>query len=1069
VSRRRSGDDPVLWWLAGDDPAALLVALDELAPTIGDSPRVVTAGAGPARLGLVDPDERKVKLARRLVAKGDPWRGRSDIWFTPAGLAGPGAGDAKVAFLFPGVEPGFPTTDVDLPALGERMGLDVPILEDDTVAHQGASVFRLGIFLDAVMRRIGIRPDLVAGHSVGEWSGTVAAGIVPIERAGDLIAGLELDTIELPDVDFAALAAGVHMVEPVVRDVPGVVISHDNSPSQSIVCGPPAQVELALARLRDANVLGYTLPFQSGFHTPAIAPALETVRGQAESLPFGPAKIPMWSATEAGPYPPTRAEIIDLHLRHLVEPVRFRPMVERLHRDGGARIFVQVGLGSLTGFVDDTLGALDGADHASVQVLNAKRTALAQLHRALTALWVEGLDVRPDALRAEPAVVVVPEPAPGTAPSPGPVPAPASDRAPAPARSRGPDLAPTATTAPATPPEPRRGPARVPASNPATGPAPAPEPAATATTAPVDASEPGPRPVPAMATAGGPAELVAAAVPAIAADLAATTAAAATATAPSYALVAAADMLSAAAQASQDVIDALSARWSLPTSSPARAVPAAAPALALVAAPAEAPAPAAPATPEPEPEPRPWPTGKVTLTRRLSLESMPETIDHTLFQQPPDWPDVSDRFPIVAMTTQIQLLQDITADFAGGREVVEVFGIRNFRWLDLSDPLDLKVTVTPKGDDVLTISLGGYCRASVRVGGFDAPPAHDPPPLTAERPTQHSAQDLWDLRLMFHGPLFQGIDTIGPIGDDGMQGDFTHLETPGSLLDNLGKLIAYWVIDKGGIGEGALPVGVESIRFFGPPPEPGTPIHCDIRVLELQRDLVRADGVLVLPDGTVWCRVDGWASLVFHLDERMEPFYHAPSRNRVTEPQPGGWHVLRERWPTGPARDLTARRFMNRTERAAYTSKNLIEQRRYLQELICGKEAVRQWLSDEHGVDSFPVEVSLVPDGDRRFRVDCRAVPEGHDPRITLSSLEMVSDAIAVTVAIVGDGEYRDVEARQVPPGGDPDAVAAEAAELVSARNPGASVGSVPAPINSIPSTLTDVPDPPPFAVAWTA
>jgi malonyl CoA-acyl carrier protein transacylase len=1047
VSGRRSGDDPVLWWLAGADPAALLAALDELAPTIGDSPRIVTAGAGPARLGLVDPDDRKVKLARRLVAKGEPWRGRSDIWFTPAGLAaaggpdGPGAGDAKVAFLFPGVEPGFPTTDVDLPALGGRLGLDVPILEDDTVAHQGASVFRLGIFLDAVMRRIGIRPDLVAGHSVGEWSGTVAAGIVPIERAGDLIAGLELDTIELPDVDFAALAAGIHTVEPVVRDVPGVVISHDNSPTQSIVCGPPAQVELALARLRDVNVLGYTLPFQSGFHTPAIAPAIETVRGQAESLPFGPAAIPMWSATEAGPYPPTRAEIIDLHLRHLVEPVRFRPMVERLHRDGGARIFVQVGLGSLAGFVDDTLGALDGADHASVQVLNAKRTALAQLHRALTALWVEGLDVRPDALRAEPAVVVAPEPAAGlgTAPAPGPQPDTASK--------------PTAHPAPA--PEP----------------APSIAPAATATPGPE--LRPAPALVPAMATAEGPAELVAAAVPAIAADLAATTAAAATATAPSYALVAAADMLSAAARASQDVIDALSARWSLPTSPPARTVPAT-PALALVAAPAEAPAPAAPPPPEPEPEPQTWPTAKVTLTRRLSLESMPETVDHTLFQQPPDWPDVSDRFPIVAMTTQIQLLQDITAELAGGREVVEVFGIRNFRWLDLSDPLDLKVTVTPKGDDVLTISLGGYCRASVRVGAFDAPPAHDPPahdppPLTAERPTQHSAQDLWDLRLMFHGPLFQGIDAIGPIGDDGMQGDFTHLETPGSLLDNLGKLIAYWVIDKGGIGEGALPVGVERIRFFGPQPEPGTPIHCDIRVLELQRDLVRADGVLVLPDGTVWCRVDGWASLVFHLDERMEPFYHAPSRNRVTEPQPGGWHVLRERWPTGPARDLTARRFMNRTERAAYASKNLIEQRRYLQELICGKEAVRQWLSDEHGVDSFPVEVSLVPDGDRRFRVDCRAVPEGHDPRITLSSLEMVSDAIAVTVAIVGDGEYRDVEARQVPPGGDPGAVAAEAAELVAGRSPGASVETVPAPVNSIPSTLTDVPDPPPFAVAWTA
>jgi hypothetical protein len=447
---------------------------------------------------------------------------------------------------------------------------------------------------------------------------------------------------------------------------------------------------------------------------------------------------------------------------------------------------------------------------------------------------------------------------------------------------------------------------------------------------------------------------------------------------------------------------------------------------------------------------------------------MPETLDHTVYPQPPDWPDVSDRFPIVAMTTQIQLLQDITADFAGGREVVEVFGIRNFRWLDLSDPLDLKITVTPKGDDVLTISLGGYCRANIRVGTFDAPPAHDPPPLTAERPTQHSAQDLWDLRLMFHGPLFQGIDAIGPIGDDGMQGQFTHLETPGSLLDNLGKLIAYWVIDKGGIGEGALPVGVERIRFHGPPPEPGTPIHCDIRVVELQRDLVRADGVLVLPDGTVWCRVDGWASLVFHLDEQLEPLYHAPDRFQAVEPQPGDWHVVRERWPTGPGRDLTARRFTNRAERRTYDGRNLVEQRRWLLETIAAKDAVRHWLATVHGVPAYPVEVSLEPDGDRRFRPVSRAIPAGADPRVTLATPPLTPDTIAVTVAIVGDGEYRDIEVRQVPEGGDAEAAASEAAAALTARNPGARVASTPRPEHVVPSTLVDVPDPPPFAVAWT-
>jgi hypothetical protein len=497
----------------------------------------------------------------------------------------------------------------------------------------------------------------------------------------------------------------------------------------------------------------------------------------------------------------------------------------------------------------------------------------------------------------------------------------------------------------------------------------------------------------------------------------------------------------------------------------ARMSPAAAPVVPVVA-PVMAP------RAEPDPEPVPvgevWPTEKVTVTRRLSLESMPETLDHTLYLQPEGWGDVADLFPIVAMTTQIQLIQDIATTYSGGRPVLEVFGIRNFRWLDLSEPLDVKVTVAPKGDDVLNIALGGFCRANVRVGDYPARPAYEQAPYTNERPSQHTAQDLWDLRLMFHGPRFRGIDALGPIGDDGLAGVFTHLDTPGSLLDNLGKLLAYWVIDQGGVGEGALPVGVERISFFGPEPAPGTEVRCDVRILELQRDLVRGDGVLVLPDGTIWGRVEGWASVVFHLDEKMEPLYHRPATNYAVEPQPDGWTVLRERWPTGPARDLTARRFTTRDERRQYESLNLVEQRRWLSETISVKDTVRHWLAETFGITAYPVEVVPVPDGEGRFRVECPLVPEGHEPRVTLSSLPMVHDAIAVTTAIVGDGEYRDIEARQIADGADPEGVAREAAGALAERHPGARIASVPRPEHAVPSTLVDVPDPPPFAVAWT-
>jgi hypothetical protein len=534
------------------------------------------------------------------------------------------------------------------------------------------------------------------------------------------------------------------------------------------------------------------------------------------------------------------------------------------------------------------------------------------------------------------------------------------------------------------------------------------------------------------------------------------------------ALAAAADMLTAAARASQDVLDVLAARLSPATAPAGRVAPPppapTAPSAAPVSGADQAPPPPAPPTSIPAWAPAPareWPTETTTVRRLLSLETMPETIDHTLYEAPADWPDVSDRFPIVAMTTQLQLLEDIAAGFAGGRDVIELFGVRNYRWLDISDPLDLDITVTPKGDDVLGIALGPYCRANVRVGRFPPAPRYDDPPLVAPRPTVHTAQEMFDLRLMFHGPRFQGIRAIGPVGDDGMLGTFDNLATPGSLLDNLGKLIAYWAIDYDGIGEAALPSGVGRVELFGPKPAPGVEVRCDIRVIEQQRDLIRADGVLVLPDGSILARVHGWTSILFHLDELMEPLHHAPGRSDVAEAQPGGWYVVRERWPTGPARDLTARRYLGRDDRARYEQMNLLEQRRWLLDVIAAKDAVRHWLRDTFGILCFPVEVELVRDGDRRFRVRCGRVPEGHDPRVTLSSFNWVA------VAVVGDGAFRDIEAVPVGENGDAATAAHRAADAVAARNPGAPVRWVEERENDVPSRL-EVPDPPPFAVAWT-
>ncbi|MGH3310681.1 MAG: polyketide synthase, partial [Streptomyces sp.] len=80
--------------LAGDDSMVLAAGLDEHT--------VVTE---PCRLGIVDPTRRRLALARRAVSKGAPWRGRSDVWFSPRPMLGAAGG--RTAFVFPGLEAEF--------------------------------------------------------------------------------------------------------------------------------------------------------------------------------------------------------------------------------------------------------------------------------------------------------------------------------------------------------------------------------------------------------------------------------------------------------------------------------------------------------------------------------------------------------------------------------------------------------------------------------------------------------------------------------------------------------------------------------------------------------------------------------------------------------------------------------------------------------------------------------------------------------------------------------------------------------------------------------------------------
>ncbi|WP_326953389.1 beta-ketoacyl synthase N-terminal-like domain-containing protein [Amycolatopsis sp. NBC_01286] len=351
----------------------------------GPDRAVLTApeGTGPVRLGIVDPTGKRLALARKAVGRGRPWRGRNDVWFADKPLLGPGGG--KVAFVFPGLEAELALNCGDV---ARHFGL--PWQHSDAavgdVGRQGAAVFELGRLLEAALRRMGVTPDAVAGHSLGEWTAMAAAGMHTTAEIDAFLAGFDPDSLVVPGLAFAAIGAPATQVLAELAGRDDVVLSHDNSPNQAMVCGPAAAVDALVKTFRTAGTVSQVLPFRSGFHTPMLRPYLGPIRAAADGFTLHPPRVPIWSATTVSEYPAAEADVRALFVRHLLEPVRFRPLAETLHA-AGFRAFVQVGAGQLGSLIGDTL---HGEDHFVVAAHSPHRPGLAQLLRVATALWAEG-------------------------------------------------------------------------------------------------------------------------------------------------------------------------------------------------------------------------------------------------------------------------------------------------------------------------------------------------------------------------------------------------------------------------------------------------------------------------------------------------------------------------------------------------------------------------------------------------------------------------------------------------------------------------------------------------------
>ena len=285
----------------------------------------------------------------------------------------------KTAYIFPGQGSQFPgmgkalyESNADARELFEKaneiLGFRITDIMFEGTAEdlKRTDVTQPAIFLHSVIlakTMDGFAPDMVAGHSLGEFSALAAAGAIGFEDALRLVAiraramqkacGLQSGTMA------AVMKLEAEKIEDICAGCEGIVVAANyNSPAQTVISGEVTAVEQACEKMKEAGARrALILPVGGAFHSPLMEPARAELAEGIEQTIFRTPVCPVYQNVTAAPT--TDPESIKANLlSQLTSPVRWTQSVLKMIDDGASH-FIEIGPGKvLRGLV----GSIGGPD-----------------------------------------------------------------------------------------------------------------------------------------------------------------------------------------------------------------------------------------------------------------------------------------------------------------------------------------------------------------------------------------------------------------------------------------------------------------------------------------------------------------------------------------------------------------------------------------------------------------------------------------------------------------------------------------------------------------------------------
>jgi acyl transferase domain-containing protein/phosphopantetheinyl transferase len=1019
------------------------------------------------------------KLERALQRLSDPQRqqikDREGIYF----FAEPLSQEGKLAFLFPGVGAAYVNMLSDLclhfpevrscfdladqlftprkqasllpseiiypppnPSERERAQMQRRLWQEDGVLE---AIHAADGALFALMKRLGVRPEMVVGHSFGDFFSLLLAASpdAPREVIIDAMVALEqsvYSTIctyerlraegQIPqNIALVNVGADSATVSNLFEAIDGrLYISMDNCPHQVVVVGEQGAVAQLTALLKGKGIFYDELPLeQPAYHTPMF----EGARGLLEEHQWTPPThlVEVYSCTTASPYPREPAGIRQLSVEHWMRRVEFRKTIEAMY-EAGARIFVEVGPGGiLTAFVDDILR---GRPYLAVAANVARRSGITQLNHLVGMLASQRIPMSleylykrraPRRLSLDAAV----DCATDEHDSPGMVDlallgTPSltlSPRAPA-ATGVQPDFPPRHAQRVAPPP-----PAQINGQSTTAQNLPSSEAIASRDIWQAPTSSPHvvagitpPPNVPAAYALGNPPP------PGVLAN----------------AMQGYLQTMDVFLETQAQVMHSLmaGARDSVPPNQQPVQLP------------------DQPGQPmQMETPPRPFvgkiisivPSQEVVTHRQIDLAEDLLLHDHTFGGQVSAVDETLEPLPVMPMTMGMELMAETAALLMPGKLLIEMKDIQTYQWIDLEEEQALLQTSARRrvGDpDEVEVRVHNLGKTGEDNGGKGAlalqgvmvfadaypdPPQLPPLALTSPRRPEFTAEEMYQEGLMFHGPRFQGVAALDAIAEEGVVGQLIslpldnlfrstahpHLLIDFALLDAAGQLVGYWPLEWVATGYVMFPIRVDLVRMYGHMLPPGHTVLCQVQMRDVHQKFMRADIDIRRADGQLWMRLEGWCDWRFYCPDEAYDFSRFPGKIAASKslpaaiahfPSPEQFECcIAEHSEALYSKDaiafwikMWARLICSRQERREFYSLGGSEPQQIdrLLTRIAAKDAVRSLFHRQHGVSVPPADIEIVTDDNGRPEARGHWLPEtGYIPTVSISHGAQLAVAIA--------------------------------------------------------------------------